>query len=224
MRCTRDSPLIQLMMPVGCIFATPAVLMQLNNEIVVPCGFQDMLTYNVNTGRLVRGRKQNRGLGRIKTKPLENALACRIAGPKQRVKLGQSDFMHRRATCGTGLTDFFHAIVPFDKDLVTRLGMGAEIAIENIFDARAMVDKTQERFAIALRGTDGVSHDNHIESSGVVGHRETLSPKTRLQLPSQGAVKQAQPAFRIIGAGEGNVVTGVLTEDPIQGFKGAFSG
>src|SRR5438445_2424782 len=55
----RDGTLVDGMVPVRGIFPAPAILMELNNQVIFGCLRENTLAHNVNAGWLVGRRKQD---------------------------------------------------------------------------------------------------------------------------------------------------------------------
>ena len=88
MRILLDGTLVYGVVPMRGIFTTPAILMQLNNQVVGCRLRENALADDVDTGRLVGWRKQDGGFRGIEAKPVQNRRTVGKSWPEERVEFG----------------------------------------------------------------------------------------------------------------------------------------
>jgi hypothetical protein len=88
MRILLDGTFVEGMVPVRGIFPTPAIMMQLNDQVIPGRLSKDMFAEQVDARRFVGRCKQDSGLRGIEAKPLENRLPGGQPRPEERVEFG----------------------------------------------------------------------------------------------------------------------------------------
>src|SRR2546430_11700291 len=109
MGIARDSTLVNGMVPVRGIFPAPAILMELNNQVVRCRLCENMLAHNVDAGWLVGRRNQDSWSRGIETKPSQNRFTGGKPWPEERIELGQPHFVKHGEALSASLAVGVHA-------------------------------------------------------------------------------------------------------------------
>ena len=171
-----DPALEDPVLPVRGILSHPAVVMELHDQIVAVLGRrEDRVFHFVHARGFVGGRKQHSAPVGIEAPAPQQLRAVPVPSLEVPVQFRQTNQMHLAPSLETGLLEPLHAVTAFDKDLIAGVEVLREVAIQEILDPGAMVEKAEQRPAIGFSVPDRVARDHDIEPPLLLGEPVALA-------------------------------------------------
>src|SRR5262249_16720211 len=216
-----DPTLEDAMLRVGSVSSHPAIMMQLNNQVKIPRRLEDRVLDLVEAGGLIGRCKEDGGLLRIQPPPSQEHCLVIITALKDIIQLGGTDQVHLAPMQNPRFPKPVDPILAFHEELITVPRMPGQIAIQNVLDARTVIQEAQHGVPVLLGIPDRVPDDDDIEAPLLPREAITLLFPLRDQRGPIAYI-EAEAAESLFLEREVHVVPLVLPEELDDRIKGGL--